>query len=299
MSVAVACKAITKAYGKKKALNNLSFEIQENTITGLIGRNGAGKTTLLKIIAGFLRETSGEIRVLSKPPFNDLFVSANSILIDDQMSLPASMQLNEILDTASRLYGNWNAELANRLCEYFSLNLNQNHNNLSKGMKSSFNMILGLSSRCALTLFDEPTTGMDAAVRKDFYRAMLKDYLAHPRTIILSSHHLDEIEHLLEDVLLIKEGNVLTHTSISDLKNWAVGLTGDRSSIDRWTDGRTHYYEKSLPSERVYTVVENNYSETDLQRMRADGLVISPVASSDLCVYLTSTHKGEIDDVFK
>ncbi len=299
MSVAVACNAITKAYGKKKALNNLSFEIQENTITGLIGRNGAGKTTLLKIIAGFLRETSGEIRVLSKPPFNDLFVSANSIFIDDQLSLPASMQLNEILDTASRLYGNWNAELANRLCKYFSLNLNQKHNNLSKGMKSSFNMILGLSSRCALTLFDEPTTGMDAAVRKDFYRAMLKDYLVHPRTIILSSHHLDEIEHLLEDVLLIKEGKVLAHTPVSDLKEWAVGLTGDRSSIDRWTDGRTHYYENSLHSERVYTVVENNYSETDLQRMRADGLVISPVASSDLCVYLTSTHKGEIDDVFK
>ena len=253
---------------------------------------------MLKIIAGFLRETSGEIHVLSKKPFNNLFVSANSIFIDDQMILPASLQLKEILVAASHFYTNWDSELAHRLCDYFALQLNQYHNNLSKGMKSAFNMIMGLSSRCALTLFDEPTTGMDAAVRKDFYRAMLKDYIAYPRTIILSSHHLDEIEHLLENILLINKGKVLAHIAVSDFKNCAIGLTGYQHAVDHWTAGSDVYYRKTLETGKLYAVVKNDYKEAELQSIRVAGLDISPIASSDLCVYLTSDHKGGIDDVF-
>ena len=154
------------------------------------------------MIAGFFRETSGEIEVFSETPFNNLNVSANTIYMDDQMTFPASLNLAELLEEAERFYRNWNAELADGLLDYFSLNPKQLHNKLSKGMKSTFQMIFGLSERCALTIFDEPTSGMDAGVRKDFYRALLKDYIAYPRTIILSSHHLNEIEDLMEDVLL-------------------------------------------------------------------------------------------------
>ncbi|MGO4886675.1 ABC transporter ATP-binding protein [Anaerobacillus sp. MEB173] len=212
----IECNELTKTYGGKKALNNLSFMIEENKITGIIGRNGAGKTTLLKIIAGFLRETSGEIKVFSEKPFNSLTVSANMIFVDDQMSLPTTLSLQEILEVAATFYKNWDMELAQRLFDYFSFHRDQRHSSLSKGMKSTFNMILGLSARCPLTIFDEPTTGMDAAVRADFYRALLKDYIAYPRTILISSHHLDEIEDLLEDVLLIKEGeNHFTYRLLS------------------------------------------------------------------------------------
>src|SRR5699024_1415440 len=201
----------------------------------LIGRNGAGKTTFLNILAGYWQETSGDVNVFSEKPFNNLFVSANTILIDDQMNFPESLTLMEILEQAERFYEKWDMELANRLFNYFSFNEKQTHNDLSKGKKSTFNVIVGLASRCELTLFDEPTTGMDTAVRKDFYRALLKDYLAYPRTIMISSHHLDEIEDLLEDVLLIEEGETYLHLPIDELREYAIGLTGRTALIEQWT----------------------------------------------------------------
>src|SRR5690606_30416408 len=130
--------------------NDLSFTIEENKITGLIGRNGAGKTTLLKIISGFMKETSGDVKVFSENPFNNLFVSANSIFIDDNLHLPSSLALSEIIMSAKRFYGNWNSELADGLIEYFSFQPKQLYSSLSKGKKSTFNTIVGLASRCAL-----------------------------------------------------------------------------------------------------------------------------------------------------
>ena len=196
----IECTKLTKAYGNTKAVNDLSFTIEENTITGLIGRNGAGKTTLLKIISGFIKNTSGEISVFGKKPFNSLYVSANTFFTDDNMEFPTELNLSQLLKEASKFYPNWDMSLAKGLFEYFNLNYKQYHSKLSKGQESTFNMIVALSSHSALTIFDEPTTGMDASVRKDFYRALLKDYIQYPRTIILSSHLLSEVEDILENI---------------------------------------------------------------------------------------------------
>ncbi|CAH2715799.1 Vitamin B12 import ATP-binding protein BtuD [Neobacillus rhizosphaerae] len=297
MSV-IECQGLTKAYGGVKALNNFSCNIEENKITGLIGRNGAGKTTLLKIIAGFMKETSGDLKVFSESPFNNLTVSANVVFIHDQMDLPTALNLKELLEVAASFYQNWDRELANRLFDYFSLSPLQHYEGLSKGMKSTFNMILGLAARVPLTLFDEPTSGMDAAVRQDFYRALLKDYLAHPRTIIISSHHLNEIEDLLEDILLMKDGKELLHMPIADLKEWAIGLQGKTAIVDEWTQNKELIFTKNIGPDQSYVVVRNNFSETEWQSARIAGIDLTPVSSSDLCVYLTSKTKGGIDDVF-
>lgn len=299
MTVVIQCEKLTKTYGNMHALQNVSLAIEGKKITGLIGRNGAGKTTLLKIIAGLYRNSSGHIEVFGKQPFNDLDVSANSIFVSDEMSYPMTLNLEEILEQASQFYGNWDAQLAKRLFDYFSFHPRQHYQNLSKGMKSTFNMIVGLASRCELTIFDEPTTGMDAAVRTDFYRALLKDYLAHPRSFILSSHHLDEIEHLLEDVLLLKEGTTLLHVPMSDLKEWAVGIQGEEELVNEWIENRDVIYTEQLGTGQLYAVVKNHATSSDLYRAKLEGLELSPVSPSDLCVYLTSKHKGGIDDVFR
>ncbi|GIN92306.1 ABC transporter [Siminovitchia terrae] len=294
----IECTDLTKKYGRHQVLDQLSLTINENKMTGLVGRNGAGKTTLLKLISGFIHPTSGTIEVFSENPFNNLRVSANSIFIDDQMGLPPALTLKEILEEAGRFYEKWDEKLAEGLFDYFSFNPNFHHGNLSKGMKSTFNMILGLASRCALTIFDEPTTGMDAAVRKDFYRALLKDYLAHPRTIIVSSHHLSEIEDVLEDVLLINNGKVRLHLSVSDLKEWAIGLTGKMSAVAKWSENKEIIHEKEAGPGRTFTVVKNDFSEEQINQMKLDGIKVSQVSASDVCVYLTSRQKGGIDDVF-
>jgi ABC-2 type transport system ATP-binding protein len=293
----IECIELTKAYGHVKAVNQLSMHVKENTITGLIGRNGAGKTTLLKLIASYYRPTSGEIRVFGEDPFNSLKVSSNLIFIDDQMSWPINLSLEDILKAESYFYPNWDMGLASRLLAYFFTNPKQNYHKLSKGMRSTFNMIIGLSSRAALTILDEPTTGMDSAVRKDFYRALLKDYLQFPRTMILSSHLLSETEDILENIVLIKNGEMVLQQPVVDLKEMVVGLQGKEEIVADFGQGRTLYHRETFGNDSVYAIVKNDLSEDDRLKAIRLGIEITAVSTDDLCIYLTDQKKGGIDDV--
>ncbi|WP_404457306.1 ATP-binding cassette domain-containing protein [Oceanobacillus kapialis] len=293
----VKCERVTKRQGSVQVLSDLSFQIRKNTITGLIGKNGAGKTTLLKILSGLWRPTSGHVEVLNTNPFNSLSVSANVMYIDDQMDFPHTLTLSEILEAGKRFYGNWDSQLAERLFKYFSFHPNQLHNELSKGKASTFNMIFGLVARCEVTLFDEPTSGMDASVRKDFNRALLKDYLAHPRTMIISSHHLEELEEVLEDILLMKDGKTLLHESIDVIRNYAVGLTGRSELVRQWVADKEVLYQEEVGINSCFAVVKNEGLNID--KARHLGMEITPVSASDVCVYLTNPMRGGIDDVFK
>ena len=295
----VQCNDLTKVYGRKAAVNNITVRIEENKITGLIGRNGAGKTTLLKMIAGYYTKSSGEVLVFNEDPFNNLQVSSNLIFIDDNMTFPISYTLKDILKTAATFYEHWDGKLATGLFNYFQLDKDQYHDKLSKGMKSTFNMIIGLSARCPLTIFDEPTTGMDAAVRKDFYRALLKDYLNHPRTMILSSHLLNEIEDVLEDVLLIKEGEKCLHLPIEQLKQYAVGLSGQEQAVTEATANADVIYQEKIGPNGLYVAVKNNYSDHELEQFKLKGIEVKSVSTTDVCVYLTNRNQGGIDDVFQ
>jgi ABC-2 type transport system ATP-binding protein len=294
----IQCDNVSKAYKSVNAVNNLSFSIEENTITGLIGRNGAGKTTLLKMLSGFLKTSDGEIKVFNENPFNSLHVSSNTIFIDENMSFSKQLTLDEILSAAKGFYPNLNETMSRKLLEYFSLNQNKKHNELSKGMTSTFNMILGIASHCALTIMDEPTTGMDAAVRKEIYKIMLRDYIENPRSIIISSHHLEELEDILEDILLLQDGTKLLHMPIVDLKEYAISFSGKVEAVNPLIKGRKMLYEESFGKDSVYLVVQTNNFEEDLKAAKAINIDAKPVSTNDLCIYLTSPKEGGINYVF-
>lgn len=288
---------VGKSYFSREVLTDIQLDMEENRLTAVIGRNGVGKTTLLKMIAGYKKVSNGELFVFGESPFNSLRVSANSIFIDDALKFPEAMSLQEILNEAARFYPNWDDELANRLLQHFQLSTRVGHRQLSKGKKSTFNAIFGIAAHAPLTIFDEPTTGMDAAVRKDFYRALLKDYLNHPRTILLSSHHLEEIEHLVEDVLLIHDGRIRYYGPITELQEMFISVKGSPEKLSAYIENQ-RIVDRYTVGPFAEWIVENTFSEQEIQRMEADGLRISAVNANDAYIALTGQSKGGIDNVF-
>ncbi len=290
------CAGLHKNFGRVAAVRDFNVSISENKITGIVGPNGVGKTTLLKLIAGYTLPSSGDLKVFGRNPFNSLQVSTNMIFIDDSIPLPSRMAIADILETASEFYPNWDGKLAAGLIKHFGLDTRKTYPALSKGKKSTFAVIIGISAHCPLTIFDEPTSGMDAAVRKDFYRALLKDYLNHPRTILLSSHLLNEIEDILEDVLLMHQGTKYLHMPITDFKEYAVGLRGKVDTVRSLVEGNEVVYRKRFGQDSIYAVIVQDGAI--VHKARVAGVEVLPVNTADLCVYLTTSREGGIDDVF-
>ena len=174
----IQCEQLTKTIRNHKALKNITCTIESEKIVGIIGRNGAGKSTFLNILAGYLQPTHGTCQISGKNPFNNIQTAANTIMIDDRLSFSNYLTLEEILIMGADFYPNWQDELAFRLLDYASLSKKVKHHQLSKGQLATFNLIYGLASRCALTMLDEPMNGMDEAIRSDFYRVILKEYIA-------------------------------------------------------------------------------------------------------------------------
>ncbi|WP_017186984.1 ATP-binding cassette domain-containing protein [Alkalibacillus haloalkaliphilus] len=294
----ITSRQLIKSYRSSIAVNQLTVQFNEGVITGLIGRNGAGKTTLLKMIAGLVKKSGGELSVFGDDPFNSLKVSANSIFVNDQMPFPVEYRVRDVLKEFERFYPNWENDLAERLTRHFSIDFDAQPINFSKGKRSTFNAIVGLAAHAPLTIFDEPTTGMDYSARQDFYRALLKDYMDYPRTIIVSSHLLNELENVLEDIVLIHDGQLYFHETVTSLKEFAVGLTGDSSELSSVTSKYEVLHKKDVGLNQQYVVIENQLDEKVEEYLKKMGVQITPVSPADVCVYVTNRENGGIDDVF-
>lgn len=298
MTVVEAMK-VSKQYGPLTAIDQLSLHIDEHKLIGLVGRNGAGKSTLLKLIAGFIKPSAGTIKVFGSAPFNNLMVSAQSILIYDRLPLVPSLTIEEYLEIMGQFYANWDHELARKLCHYFELNFKADPARLSKGQQNTFYTILGIATRSPLTLLDEPTLGMDKAVRTDIYRLILKDYLHHPRTLIISSHLIGEMADLLEEIILIDRGKLLVHQPVDELSQAVIRLQGSQAILDPLLNRFEVFEQHELGKGTVSLVIKNELSQSMINHLKSKQVKISPLALDEVCVYLTKNSRGGIDDVFK
>ncbi|WP_339196863.1 ABC transporter ATP-binding protein [Solibacillus sp. FSL R5-0449] len=288
----IVCERVEKRYGRKTILTQVSFEITEPKIIGLIGRNGVGKSTLLKILAGHVKTSGGIIEVVEKRPFQNLTVAANTIFIEDAMTFPSVMNLQEILESGKRFYKNFATELAFELLKFSRISEKNHHHHLSKGQKAVFNLIYGIASRCAITLLDEPMNGMDETIRDDMYRVILKDFMAYPRIMIISSHYLNEMEHLIEDILLLHEGQVELFAPVEEVQQLAVKLVGQKENVQP----ALKEYELLATYENgpIYEAIVKN-SELPLP----DGVRMQSLSASDVCKALTTSKGGSVDDIYR
>ncbi|SFH98360.1 ABC-2 type transport system ATP-binding protein [Tindallia magadiensis] len=296
----IRCEAVTKSFGKNKALNNCSFEISGPTLTGVIGVNGAGKTSLLKMLAGFLKPDSGEAYVLDQPAFHSMMVAQNLILIEEGMPFYPNAVLSELVDSYHRFYGNFSKPLAQKLIDYFQLNPAQPYQKLSKGMASRFRVVLGLAAQAPITLLDEPNTGMDPSMRKDLYQLILKDYIKNPRIMLISSHYLGEIEQTLEEILLIHKGAVMKHDCLESFQSSLISLQGRPEKIAALEKKVKTYDQKDYgPGQRQIILRTSDFEELGLSEEEKQlELEVKGISSEDCFIYLTKQEGGNLNDIY-
>jgi ABC-2 type transport system ATP-binding protein len=285
---------LRKHYGRLHALDGVSFSVRANTIYGLLGRNGAGKTTLLQIMTGQAFATSGSIRVFGQEPHENEGVLSRIAFVKESQKYPDGFTVRHVLKSASLVYPGWDQAFADELLRDFDLPARRQMKKLSRGMLSAVGIILGLASRTSLTCFDEPYLGLDAVARQVFYDRLLADYSEHPRTIILSTHLIDEVSDLIEHVVLIDRGRVLLDESADDLRTRAVTLAGPAGAVEPFTVGRTVLHRERLGGHSRVTVTPA--PDAAEARWAADaGVTVEPVSLQDLVVRTTTARTEQLE----
>lgn len=274
-------------FGDTRAVDRVSIDIEENAIHGLLGRNGSGKTTLLSTIAALRQPHSGQILVDGEEPFENERVMAGMCIVREAGDVLSDEKLRTNLSYFASVRQHWDAEYAAELTDAFELDVKKRPGRLSRGQKSAFGVVIGLASRAPLTIFDEVYLGMDAPSRYRFYDLLLADYVAHPRTFILSSHLISEIEKLFSAVTILDHGGVHLSADADDLRAKGATLTGPAEQVDALVDGLTVIGSQDLGTTRQVTVF-GDLDPSLRDRARAAGLDLGPVPMQDLFVHLTN-----------
>jgi ABC-2 type transport system ATP-binding protein len=235
MTSLVSARQVSKRYGKVTAVENVSFEIEKGRILGLIGPNGAGKTTLLKAVLG-LTDCEGELSVLGLNPFRQRKELMRQIsFIADVAVLPRWIRVTQLLDFVAATHPNFSRQRAEKLLGETSVRRDAKVRELSKGMVTQLHLAIIMAIDAQLLVLDEPTLGLDIIFRKEFYANLLGDYFDQERTILITTHQVEEIERLLTDVMFISDGRLLLHQSMDSLSETYVQLlaSGEKAAAAR------------------------------------------------------------------
>lgn len=289
MTNIVEVKGLTKSYGKVTAVDHVSFKIEANKIYGLLGRNGAGKTTIMHMISAQQFATSGELKVFGEEPFENSKVLNQICFIKESQKYPDTFRIIDVLEVAKTLFPNWDDAFAYALIEDFRLPIKRKIKKLSRGMLSSVGIVVGLASRAPLTIFDEPYLGLDAVARVLFYDRLLEDYAEHPRTVILSTHLIDEVSRLLEHVLVIDNGKLLLDEDADALRGRACTVSGLKSAVDAFARGKEVLERTVFGSAGTATII-GAITAQDRKYAEELGLEFAAVSIQQLIVHLTRTQ---------
>ena len=219
MTSLVNARSVSKNFGAVRAVDNVSFEIEKGKILGLIGPNGAGKTTLLKAVLG-LTDCEGDLSVLGFNPFKQRKqLMQNICFIADVAVLPRWIKVTQILDYVEAIHPNFSRSRAEELLLQTNVRSDAKVKELSKGMVTQLHLSIIMAIDAKLLVLDEPTLGLDILFRKEFYANLLNDYFDEERTILITTHQVEEIENLLTDVMFINDGKILLDSSMDALSD--------------------------------------------------------------------------------
>ncbi len=291
----IKCSGLSKIYKKFYALKDVTFKVTEPCIIGLVGNNGAGKTTLMSILAGFIKSSEGTAKMFDNIPFDNSLVACNSILVDEKMTYDPFETVDGIVNSYSENCAGFDKNKAFDIMDEFDLPSDRRYRQLSKGMKNQFNIAIGIAANRAVTLMDEPVSGLDEGARRDFYRILAAEQAKSPRVFVVSTHLLGEFSSVAEKLMVIRRGEMVKFGATHEFEDLFVRLEGDKEAIDGFLGERKVYDRQSLGStDKV--AVENDFTDDDDKKLAELKIEKSPVTASDSCVYLCKTEHENSDN---
>jgi ABC-2 type transport system ATP-binding protein len=252
MTSLVSARNVSKRFGSLRAVDNVSFDIAKGRIMGLIGPNGAGKTTLLKAMLG-LTDCEGELSVLGLDPFRQRReLMRNICFISDVAVLPRWIRVSQLLDFLDSVHPNFSRGRAEELLKSTDIQASSKVRELSKGMVTQLHLSIITAIDAKLLVLDEPTIGLDIIFRKEFYSNLLNDYFDEERTIIITTHQVEEIENLLTDVMFINHGKLVLDTSMEEIPETYVELLATDDNASKASQYRP-IFEREVFGKKVLT----------------------------------------------
>src|SRR5882672_5375482 len=219
MPALIDARELTKKYGAHVALDRANFTVESGRIVGLIGPNGAGKTSALRAILG-LTPYEGRLKVLDREPFRERAeLMRDTCFIADVAVLPAWLRVDQAVDFVAGVHPRFRRDRAMALLAKTQIGGKRRMRELSKGMKTQVHLALTMAIDAKLLVLDEPTLGLDILARSAFYDALVNDYMDETRTILITTHQVEEVENLLTDVLFIDRGRIVVDSSLDDIAN--------------------------------------------------------------------------------
>ena len=266
----IEARGLTKRFGTQVALDHIDFAVEPGRIVGLIGPNGAGKTTALRAVLG-LAAYEGELRVLGREPFAERAELMNeATFIADVAVLPAWLRVEQAIEFVAGVHPRFRRERAQELLAKTEIAAARRIGALSKGMKTMVHLALTMAIDARLLVLDEPTLGLDILARRGFYDALVNDYMDETRTILITTHQVEEVENLLTDVIFIDKGRILLDCSVEDIaaRYAMVAVADDNLAAAR---AERPFYERPMLGKKVLY-----FEQPDFAKLAAFGEVVTP-----------------------
>ncbi|MCM3759824.1 ABC transporter ATP-binding protein [Alkalihalobacillus oceani] len=286
MTNRIQAEHVTLQFGNKTVLDDVSFELEGGKIYGLLGRNGAGKTSLMSLLAAFQKPTSGQMMVDGAETYENAGIMESVVFVREEKREYETDTVAKWLKDVAKLRPLFDQQYAEYLAQRFKLPLTQRVDKLSRGMQAALGITVGLASRCPITIFDEAYLGLDAPSRERFYEEVLRDYMEHPRTIILSTHLISEMDSLFEEVIVLKEGSLLLHEKTDELLEQGATVTGAKENVEAFIAGRNVLKQQSLGGTKS-AMIYGKLTAEEREQARLNGLEIGPIALQELFIHLT------------
>lgn len=285
---------VSKAFGSTEVLTDVSAYLPPDRIYGLLGANGVGKTTLMSVICNHTFRSGGTVLIDGADPAENAEVLARTCFIREDQPYNDAFKVRDVLEAVPWFYPNWDAALAERLVDRFRLPHRTTCKKLSRGQRSALAIVISLAARAPYTFLDEPYLGLDASARTIFYDELLLAYAEHPRTIVMSTHLIDEAAGLMEEVLVLDGGRIVLRADADEARASAFIARGLDTAVTAFVGDREVLSERRLG--RILSLtVRGTLTGHEQERARASNIALEGASLQDLVAALGSGLKTEHD----